>query len=176
MQALKHFLFSIVVVCLLINVAKAQEATKSEYTADSLTTVTIPDINVELNKGQAVIVNQNDIAPFGGYLLNVESVANIVVKHESLMEAADLALAKQRELDLALLIVETQKLKIEINAELKKKDVLLEGKESEVKRLITINKDLQDDRSDFWGDFLLVTGSAGGGIIVGIVIGLVVVN
>jgi len=169
-------MLSIVVACLLVNVAKAQETSKSEYTTNSLTVVTVPDINVDLNKGQAAIVNQNDVAPFGGYLLNVESVANIVVKHESLVEAADLALTKQRELDLALLIVETQKLKIEMGAELKKKDVLLDGKESEVKRLITINKDLQDDRSDFWGDFLLVTGSAGGGIIVGIVIGLVVVN
>jgi hypothetical protein len=127
------------------------------------------------DKPQLVIDNElqawlfeNDLAPFDGVLLNPEATALILSEYEAQRQRGEAALEKQRQLDAAMLELETGKLRVELVNVKKKSVIQLETKDKENKELQRINKRLREDRSSFWGDVLLVGGGIGLGLLLGI--------
>lgn len=154
------------------NTAQAQQA--GERTIDVLKIVPFPDMpKLKIDGELQTWVDKKEPAPYAGVLLNPEATALIISEHETQKKRGEEALKLQRESDFAVLQLELGKLEVEMSSLKKKSDIKLKAKDDENKRLLSINKDLREDRDDFWGDALLVTGGAGAGVLIGILISVV---
>jgi hypothetical protein len=115
-------------------------------------------------------------APYDGVLLNPEAMSHILTEYYAQKARGEAALEKQRTTDQAVLDVQTGKLSVELEAEKEKSKIQLTARDEENKRLQKINKDIREDKSGFWKDFLLVGGSAGVGVAIGIILMSVLAN
>jgi hypothetical protein len=145
------------------------------YTLEDLRKVEIQMPNGETKDlGQISVLNNGEPAPYAGYLLDVEAMANNITKYRLLLNASDTALLYQRQYDLELLNLETKKLFSDIQLEKNKNQIIVDGKDKEIKRLKKINKDIVEEKTSFWDDVLLVTEGVVVGILLGLVTGLAV--
>ena len=144
------------------------------YTEDDLRLVELPEQEFErLDLGLVVYLQEKNVAPYSGYLLDTNAVANIVIRQNFLLDSSQLALNKQRALDLAFLNLEVSKISSLYDAENKKHQIILDGKDKDIRNLQSINKELQQERNDIWGDILLGGSCVGAGLLVGIIVGFI---
>lgn len=154
-----------------IEKTELEKIQKKLYTIESLEIVRVEEsgyVPGELGEKQYYLLEKHP-APFEGILLNPSAMAFIIQDFESLKLRSDLALNKQRELDLNKLNLETDKLYLEIDAIEKKNTIISNGKDQELLRLQNINQTLLNDKRKVWKIVLYTTGGfivgAAGGII-----------
>lgn len=152
-----------------ITVAEVNLADTVDDTMIELEIVLFPDRpQLVIDRELQAWLFENDLAPFDGVLLNPEATALLLSEYEAQRQRGEVALEKQRELDAAVLELETGKLRVELENIKKKSIIQLETKDKENKELQRINKRLKDNQSNFWEDVLLVTGGIGVGLLLGI--------
>ncbi len=109
--------------------------------------------------------------PFDGVLMNPPSIALILTEYKAQRGRGIATLQKQRASDFAVYQLHTGRLKVELASVKKKSDIRQQASDGENKRLVSINKDLRDDRSGFWDDVLKIGGALGVGLLLGLVLG-----
>jgi hypothetical protein len=145
--------------------------TTTNYTEKDLQKVEVktPDaytINTELE----AYLKKNDIAPYDGLLLTPEATVHVLSDQKYILDASNLALEQQRQLDLLKLNTETNKLQLTISSKEKESKIIQDGQDKEVKRLQQINQDLQKDNGSFFKSVLFISSGVGVGILLGILI------
>lgn len=144
---------------------------QKEYTLDDFEIVVIADPPKYTLRGEKQKwTSEKELALFDGILLNPEGVARILSEYAALHERGGAALDKQRQTDLAKLQLETGKLQLKLSTTYKKSNIIIKGKDEEIKRQQKINKDILDDKSNVWDDILIGGGSGAAGILVGLLI------
>lgn len=109
-------------------------------------------------------------APYNGVLLNPDGMAYILSEYEALKLRSNAALEKQRQSDLAKLNLEVGQLTLELETLEKKGNIVIRGRDEEIKRLQKINQDIREDKSNVWNDVFLAAGSGAIGILIGLLI------
>ena len=121
-------------------------------------------------------ITQGSLAPFDGVLLNTEAMAFILTEYKALEARANAALANQRELDLSKLNLEVGRLHLEVQAQNKKSILELQGRDEELKACQKITKEIRDDNSGFKRKLFVGLGSGVGGLVIGALLGLFVLQ
>jgi len=142
------------------------------YKLDDLEIVEIdgPSVLGNQNGEMQAWINKNELAPFDGILLNPEAMAYIISEYGALKLRSQRAIEKQRLLDVSKLQLETGGLQLELQTNQKKYQILIDGRDNEIKRLQKINKDILEDKSNIWDDLLIAGGSGAAGILIGLLI------
>jgi hypothetical protein len=119
---------------------------------------------------------KDSLAPFDGVLLNPEAMAFILSEYKASYERALAALITQKEMDLSKLNLEMGKLHLEVSAITTKSDIVINGRDEEIKRLQKINKDQMADKSGFKRKLFIGLGTAAAGLIIGFIAGGLILN
>jgi hypothetical protein len=145
---------------------KPSEIESKVYTEKDLLKVELAKRpTLDPNGEYQVWLNKNEPAPYDGIQLNPEAIAHILSEYLAQQERAEAALAKQREADLDVLRLETDKHKLELKTFRSRTAVKINGQERENERLRSINTSLRKDKSNFWDYVLYFTiGAAAGSL------------
>jgi hypothetical protein len=148
------------------------EVLSTTYSDKDLTLVELETpLNTAGQNGELQIwLESNKPTPFAGVLLNPEGMAYILSSFESQKDLSNLAIKKQRDLDLNKLNLETGKLFIQIETIEKKNDVILKGRDEELVRLQQINDKLIKDIRSPWKKILIGVS----GVIIGVGAGILI--
>lgn len=148
-----------------------------KFTEKDLTLVYIEKSNVlPQNNEEQIFLKKNAITPYDGVLLNISAASYIISEYEAQLERSELAIKKQRDLDLNKLNFETAKLLIEIETIEKKNNIILKGRDEEIKRLQKINEETIKELKRPWKKIIIGVGSAVVGVGAGIIIGNITNN
>jgi len=169
-------IITILILTLLItSIANAQDTNSSEFTFEDLEKIEL-NLSLDRNPGELgekqIWLYKNETAPWDGVLLNHEAIAVVLSDKLVLQKKAELSLETQREVDLAKLNLETNKLKLEIENLVKKHNVLLDGRDEEIKSCQKINTKIIADRNHIKKKIFLGLGTGTAGLVIGVLVGL----
>lgn len=156
---------------------------RAEELSSTYTEKDLPLVNVEQPTNSAgqngelqVWVEAGKVAPYSGVLINPEGMAHIIANHEAQIELADAAVEKQRDLDLTKLNLEAAKLIVELETTEKKNNVIIKGRDEEIKRLQELHNAALAEAKKPWKKIIIGVGAAVVGVGAGIVIGNLTTN
>lgn len=163
-----------------IKLTSEQQTTKynNEFTKNDLPVVKIekPENTAGQNGELQDWVVIGNSAPYSGVLLNPEAMAYVISQNEAGEERSKVTVEKQRDLDLAKLNLETAKLQVERDTIERKNQVIVAGRDDELKRSQELNQRLMNDEKKPWKKILIGIGSAAVGVGAGILIGGISTN
>jgi hypothetical protein len=149
----------------------SEKVEKKVYKEKDLEMVVVEDAPARNPEGEKQTwLYLDEVAPYNGILLNPDGIAYILSEYEALKLRSGAALEKQRQSDLAKLNLEIGQLVLELETAEKKGNIVIRGRDEEIKRLQKINQDIREDKSDIWNDVFLAAGSGVAGILVGLLI------
>lgn len=119
------------------------------------------------------LLKKRDKAPFPGIIVNSEGWSYILAEYQGVQDRATAALAAQRAEDLAFINLEVNKLYLELDATRRKSEVQIAGREADIKRCQTINKEILEDRSSLKRKLFIGLGSGVAGVVIGFIVGAI---
>ena len=116
-------------------------------------------------------------APWPGVLLNPAAIAFIIAERQAAWERAQATLIAQRASDWNRLQLEVGQLRLQIQTDRRRADIVVDGLQRETQRLRQIHSDFVEGSDDFWNtDFgqilqwgLVIIGAAAVGFVIGYV-------
>lgn len=149
------------------------EVLNTKYGPENLPLVEVePTGNTPGQNGeQQTWIEVNTPAPYSGVLLNTEGMAYIISEYEARQDRANIAVKKQRDLDLTKLNLETGKLTIELETSEKKNAIIVKGRDDELKRLHELNQKMLEESQKPWTKIIIGVGAALVGVGTGILVG-----
>lgn len=111
-------------------------------------------------------------APASGLLLNDEAEAYVFAESEAFEARCRVAITSQRDRDAVRLSLEVGELRLQMNSDRERFRIILDGRDREIQRLMSLNETLSGSASDFpLEEVLLGIGALAVGLVGGFAVG-----
>lgn len=117
-------------------------------------------------------ITEGAAAPFSGLLLSDSAAAFIITEYQAQGERFSLALEAQRQKATARLVLDNQRLTLQINGERERFLVAIRTQQQQILDL----RQLNEDANSVWPKFWVGLAGFGVGTIIGLIVGLVATN